>query len=173
MQQDQQAKPSKPSQVESLRPLSRIKKIAIFFVVIAAGLLAEREFSIWLGKQAVAKNNLPALSLEQALILSQRDGKPLLVNFSAYWCGYCRAFEKGTLANPRVQESIQQSFHYLRLEYTNKADKRWFNHYQIYSFPSLLILDSNGKQIATARAEQQAQAFLAEINRQTINSLNH
>ncbi len=86
-----------------------------------------------------------------------------MVNFSAYWCGYCRAFEKGTLSNTQVQKTILDNFHYVRLEHTESEQRLWFDRYQVTGFPTVLIISPDGVVTGQLNPSEDANTFIKQI----------
>ena len=142
---------------------SPTRQFLILIILAASIFLIEREFSVWLGKRAVTNSGMPSLEIEEAFKLAKNDGNPLLVNFSAYWCGYCRSFENGALANPEVQEFVQKQFHYVRLEHTDKSMRHWFDRYEVIGFPTLLIIAPGGYSLDQVQAIDNPEKFLAQF----------
>jgi len=147
-----------PSQKTSL-----FRQFLILVVVGISIVLIQREFSIWLGKRAVDESRMTSLTIESALALAQKDNKPLMVNFSAYWCSYCRAFEKTSLSDEEVQTTIKERFHYVRLEHTEPSDRKWFDRYQVFGFPTVLIVSPAGEFIDQIATYNKPQDFLKQI----------
>ena len=49
-------------------------------------------------------------ALEQAVELSRKENKPLLIKFGASWCKNCHAMERETLRDPEVADHIRKNF---------------------------------------------------------------
>lgn len=149
------------------KTVSPFRQILILVILAGALFIIEREFSNFLGKRAVSKSGMESLEISKAFELGQQDNKRLLVNFSAYWCGYCRSFESGTLSDNAVQEFIQNRFHYVRLEHTDKKLREWFDKYQIYGFPTVLIISPEGTIVSQVSADEDPTRFLAQFEKKS------
>ena len=107
----------------------------------------ERQINVYLGRQAIDNNDLDHYSFSQALEIAQQKNQPILANFSALWCGACRTLEKTLLSKNTVQHRLRNDVVYVRLEQTNRQHQALFAKYGISSYPTLLLLDTQGKLI--------------------------
>jgi len=149
-----------PQPTAKPRP-SMLKQLITFLVLLLVFMVIQRQINTWLGKQALAENNLTTYSYQQARELSQQDGKPLLLNFSAIWCGACRRFESRVLGNEAVQQAIQNDYYYVRLEYESD-DRAVFDQYGVRGFPTVLV-QSIGAKAQQLPTSVQPQAFLQSL----------
>lgn len=133
----------------------------LVLVLLGLFLVLERQFQNFLGKRAIAFANLPQQNLGQALEKSAADGKPVLANFSALWCGSCRTLERQVLADPAVREQILSGYHYARVEYEDPEQAKWFRRFKVDSFPVLIRID--GRMMRTLQTTYDAAAFLEQI----------
>ena len=83
---------------------------------------------------------------EKALEDALKEGKPILIDFTAEWCGACKELEKYTFTDPRVRE-ISGKFALLRFDATEESPAldNLRARYQILGLPTLLFYDGKGK----------------------------
>lgn len=111
----------------------------LFWALILVGLPV-----LWLGYQAT----LPAeivqweTSVDKAREVSQREGRPLLLYFSATWCGPCRQMKHGAFADPRVKEALQA---WVAVKVDIDAQPEVARQYAVEAVPTFVLLDSAGK----------------------------
>lgn len=92
--------------------------------------------------------------------------KPMMVYFYTDWCGYCRKFEKHTLANPDVQKALSV-FVKVRIN-PEKGDRenQLSEQYQIDGFPSVYFENPASGQATQemTRALRSAKDFINAAN---------
>lgn len=93
-------------------------------------------------------------SMEDAQRLAAENGKKVMVDIYAVWCGYCRKMAAETYPNQTVKEKIEEYFYVVRLN-AESQNKIRFNDtdfteeelaaaFGVSSFPSTVFIDTNG-----------------------------
>lgn len=80
----------------------------------------------------------------QALSRARDEGRSLVIDFFADWCGPCKVLEDTILPHPRVQEALRQ---YILLRVDADEYPRTVEYYRIDAMPTLLALDGAGKEL--------------------------
>ncbi|MCX7944496.1 MAG: tetratricopeptide repeat protein [Deltaproteobacteria bacterium] len=78
--------------------------------------------------------------------LATQKGTNIVINFYAYWCPACRELYKKVLPAEGVK-NILSEYVFARCNGEEGEGERLFNQYKITAFPTLLILDPNGKEL--------------------------
>ncbi|CAN5469295.1 hypothetical protein BH23VER1_BH23VER1_01120 [soil metagenome] len=112
----------------------------------------------------------PALALPEgwgtdhkgALAEAAESVRPILVVFGAGWCPHCKRFEETTLKDPEIQ-ALANRFVRLALDYDEHA-------YLVAKFglrgvPSTLMLDPDGRRVATLNGFASPKAFQEWVGR--------
>jgi thioredoxin-related protein len=100
------------------------------------------------------------------LATADEEQQPILVYFTATWCGYCRSFEKVTLADESVTTAIHP-FLKTRLDYDD--DAYLASKYGIRGVPTVLLLNPKGQIVAQTMGYQSPQDFLTWFDRHAEN----
>lgn len=119
-----------------------------------------REF---VGRQAFKETGLVPLSLEEAKALSRKTNKPILVEMSADWCGYCYKFHKEVLSDPRVFEKINDRYVFSLVDFDEPSTSDFKHTYQLFQVPAMVIIDSEGMLIRRVKISYAPDLILREL----------
>lgn len=129
---------------------------------IAAGL--------WLGARAVPTDSAGPLAgltrgglagrvhwstFGQGQERARAEEKPMLVNFVTNWCGYCQKMDRSTWNHPDVVDGTD-GLVTVRVDAEEGIERDGFagrelaQRYQVYGYPTLIVLDADGREIARA-----------------------
>ena len=85
-------------------------------------------------------------SLRQALQESSEVRKPMLVEVSTTWCGYCKKMEKETFSDRRIVDHISECFVPVKVDGEQQRD--FVKRIGIRSYPTTVILGSDMQVLA-------------------------
>jgi thiol:disulfide interchange protein DsbD len=88
--------------------------------------------------------HLETVAVERA----EKEKRPLMVDFTADWCGACKEFAKHTFTDPRVTEKAG-TFVALKFDATNDEDpqvEQVKKKYNVVGLPTVVVFDSTGKE---------------------------
>jgi len=85
------------------------------------------------------------ISLKNALNLSQRENKLVLVAFFGATCEACIKMKTCTLITQGVQDYIKINF--IPIKYESGADSEQFMRFGVTAKPAVVVLDSEGNEI--------------------------
>lgn len=115
-------------------------------VGIASTVIGAFLFVVWFG---MPRGQLAWLHNEdEALTKSRSEKRPLIVDFTATWCGACQEMAKDTFADPRVM-SKAGNFVAVKIDATNDEDPAVtavMDKYKVKGLPTVLLIDSTGKE---------------------------
>ncbi|GAC1351744.1 MAG: hypothetical protein NVS3B20_13160 [Polyangiales bacterium] len=96
-----------------------------------------------------------------------REGKPMIIDFTALWCAACHEMEKTTFIDPRFRKAAER-FVALRLDGTDEdapAFSANSKQYEVVGLPAVVILDSKGKLATVFRKKVEAEDLVAALER--------
>ena len=103
------------------------------------------------------ESDMPA-ALERA----RNEGKPVLVNFYADWCVWCKRLESTTLRDAKVASVLQNKVVPLSLNVEGDG-KELSNEYQVDGLPTIIVLDSGGREIGRIPGYMPPDSFLKRV----------
>lgn len=86
--------------------------------------------------------------IEGALARAASDKRPLIVDFTAAWCGACKELDKHTFSEPRVGQELGR-FVAVKVDATNNDDPQveaLLARYKVVGLPTVVLFDSRGKE---------------------------
>ena len=113
--------------------------------------------------------------LPKAQTQAKTDNKIVLLDFTGSdWCGWCIKFRKEVLDTTEFQTYADKNVVLVELDYPHKkvqaddlkkANAELKKQYKITGFPTLIVLDKNGKEIGrqVGYAEGGPKAFIAKL----------
>jgi protein disulfide-isomerase len=125
--------------------------------------------------QKMSQTHGPLTDLSQAEAQAKAENKIVLMDFTGSdWCGWCIKFKKEVLDTPEFQEYAAKNVVLVELDYPNKkvqsddlkkANAELKKQYTISGFPTLVVLDKDGKEIGrqVGYSEGGPKAFIAKL----------
>ena len=106
---------------------------------------------------------------EPSLAATLREGRPVLLDFTADWCAPCHELERFTFSDRRVKAALQgyRAFRVDLTKYQSPDAERWRRRYGIAGVPTVVFLAPDGNEVAAARVEGflRPEHFLERVRR--------
>jgi thioredoxin:protein disulfide reductase len=133
-------------------------------------------FGAWMWKMT-PKQRLPWVHEEEAAYAQARaQGKGVMVDFSASWCGPCEELEL-TFGDDDVYDAITADFVTLKLDVSgnDEADQKKKDRYGAKTLPSVVFLDTRGSVLGRVREMVEPDEMLDIVRpaAKTIRSSRH
>ena len=127
-------------------------------------------FALCLGISTFASGKQWMTNLDEAMKLSNKSGKPILVEFSGSdWCPPCKSLNKNVFTKKEFLNFAKKNLILVLMDFprykaqTNKQ-KKYNNNiarkYGIRGFPTVLLLDSKGKIIVTVNLRGNVKKYI-------------
>lgn len=105
------------------------------------------------------------LSLEDAKKQSLKSGKLIFIDAYASWCGPCKRMAATSFKNQEVGKVFNEQFINLKIDCEKDADgPELARMYKVRAYPTLLVIDGNGKLIKEVVGMQMEDGLLALAN---------
>ncbi|HVJ17221.1 MAG TPA: cytochrome c biogenesis protein CcdA [Polyangiaceae bacterium] len=138
----------------------KLGKAAGIVMVSAAGFAMVAAFTKPSGSLAWHKTDVQTVQ-ERA----KREGRPLLVDFTAAWCVACKELDKVTFAAPDVNAEASR-FLAVKVDATDQDDpnvESTLERFGVKGLPTVLVFDSSGKEAKRFTDFVPPEQFLSEI----------
>lgn len=80
----------------------------------------------------------------------------------ANWCVYCNNIKKNVLKDPEVISYMNSNYIFAGLDFEKTGSESFKEKYKIKSFPTFIIIDENGIELARLTGELKKEKFLSE-----------
>lgn len=108
-------------------------------------------------------------SFEEARAASSKSQKPLLIDFGAEWCGFCKKLDRETFADDAVIRLLSESFIAVKVD-TDK-EPELAKKYAIGGLPTLIFLGPTGEVLSRLEGFRPAETFLKEAKKPAAASV--
>lgn len=103
------------------------------------------------------------LAYGQALERARADDRVVLLDFTASWCPPCKAMEADTWPAPSVKAWIEREAVALKVDVDREG--RLAGQMSVSAVPTIVFVDSDGRELGRFSGYRDPEAFLAEAER--------
>lgn len=101
--------------------------------------------------------------------LAQEADKPMIVLFTATWCGPCQKLKKNVLTQPEVHNKLQAGFVPVQIDMTDQSSANpnlpVQQQYQVGGYPTVVAMSPTGEWIESFQDDRTPARFLAWLDR--------
>ena len=97
-----------------------------------------------------------------ALERARKENKPVLVNFYADWCVWCKRLESTTLRDGKVASMLQNQMVPISLDVEGDG-RELSNQYRVDGLPTILVLDGVGRELGRIPGYMPPAGFLEQV----------
>ncbi|MFT5083275.1 MAG: thioredoxin-related protein [Lentisphaeria bacterium] len=142
------------------KPIKKWLTWASYLAIPVIFYFANVEFQSYLGRQALSNIGIELLNIDQAMTKAAAENKYVLADMSAIWCATCRKLDSEVFSDERVKKAINERFVFARVEYESDEGESFMERYQVQAFPTVLVLDSEGKKLSRLPFTLDPEAFI-------------
>lgn len=102
------------------------------------------------------------LDLKRALARAQDEGKPILAEFDADWCIWCRALDEITFSDAEVAAYVREHFIPLKLN-AELVTSDLASRYEVEGFPNMPVLAADGTKVEHIKGFHKPSGFLERL----------
>ena len=134
-----------------------MRKLAGFLMIAMVGVIL---FSFKSGSEPGIK--FENYTFERAKKEAKKSGKLLFIDAYTDWCGPCRAMANGACKDENVGKAFDQSFVSIKIEMEKNPDgPEVARMYGVRAYPTLLVIDGDGKLVKQLIGMQSADRLIA------------
>ena len=85
------------------------------------------------------------ISLEEAQALAKETGKPLYIDISTSWCGYCKKMKRNVYTQTQVIENLNKNFIPLAIDGEKGEGVTLVRKHKVRGYPTQIIISGQGE----------------------------
>lgn len=102
-----------------------------------------------------------SITVEQAMAQAKKSGKLIFVDCYTSWCGPCKRMAATAFKDPEVASVFNDQFINIKVEMEKDAEgPDMARKYSVNAYPTLLVIDGNGKIVKKIVGGQSADGLL-------------
>ena len=101
--------------------------------------------------------------LEAVMQRAKTEKKPIFYMAYADWCPHCKNIKATTLKDAEVISFMNANYVFAGLNFEKSGSENFKTKYNVKTFPTFLVLDENGQELARFTGELKKDKFLSEV----------
>jgi thiol:disulfide interchange protein DsbD len=101
------------------------------------------------------------ISYEEAVNQAEEKERPIMIDFYADWCVWCKRLDHGTYVDEKV---VAKAREFVSLKIDADAERAMVTQYRVGGLPTILFIDSDGEEIHRVVGYREPDQFVQEMN---------
>ena len=149
-----------------------MKVLKIISVLVVAFTSA---MSIMASTISVKSDAVSWLTIEEAQVLTKENPKPIFIDFTAKWCGWCKEMDSKTFANPQIAAYVNENFYAVKVDFDSKekfeylgekyTGKELARKYRITGLPTIIFASPDFSKIKPVVGYQNVKQFMNKLEK--------
>jgi thioredoxin-related protein len=82
---------------------------------------------------------------DRSMKMAQRESKLILFDFTAVWCGGCKAYDKYVFSNKEISDHIKENYILLKIDADDPGNSEFVKKYEVTGLPHIIMTDTHGE----------------------------
>ena len=126
-----------------------VKKIPFFILIL-----------FFLFSQVSIASSVEWYTYEEGMALAKEQNKPVMIDFHADWCGFCKKLDSETYSDSNV---IEMSENFVNIKVDTEKQGQLAQDYGVRGLPTIVFTDPQGNEIRRVVGYRDAGPFLNEM----------
>lgn len=146
-------------------PTAPPRRTPVLWVVMVVSLVAVA-FVMQSRRESVGPAVMWENDLSIARASSQATNRPMMLNFTADWCGSCRLLDEGVLRVPSIRSQIEQGFIPVKMDVSDASNpaNEVAATMQVSLLPTIVVLDTTGNEVGRLVGAVRPEQFTSFMN---------
>ena len=108
---------------------------------------------------------------DEAIQKSTSENKPIFLDVSTSWCGWCKVLKRKTFVDKEVGNYFNANFINVEIDAEQGEGKTLAQKYEVSSYPTLLVVDKNEKVLMYSSGYIEPEDLI-QLGKTAINKTN-
>ena len=113
---------------------------------------------------AIGQINFQDISFDEALAKAKTENKKVFIDVYTDWCGPCKIIDQNVFKKKEIGDRMNPEYVSIKIEAEKDADRGSLKPFSVRAYPTMLILDGNGKLLHRIVGTKTVDGFHKELN---------